>query len=426
VAQYLGLGSADEPSHLEKYAPLPDGPRSSLLKPARKRQKLRGSEDATIPTRARSATKASTQRRVSETLRVTKARSKSAYQSKTSAFEVSRSDAASATDVQARTDGSQPSRPTLHDSPPLAHNVAMKRSTPSTVVTQQDTFNTSAEYYADTQPFDHGTNDYDTEVTEKSDCAQAQAASSIFDDEDFDDNMNDDEFLELTSDMIGTGGSTRNFSSSPTKHGVEQPTNDTDDIPGSSAKSPIAVGDESSVKQTTKKFVTPTTLTTRLLAATGDVENAAAKKPIARPPFPVAVRDRSPIIGLSSNTLLRTCFRIGEVINQAHQASKSGQHIVFELYARVLDSERDDTNQHFTFCDLFHGKPPYLNAVYDAKLWKSVQLFTYDSKRLLQQGRIGRCMGTMKREGKEWIMTVLNVWEATWEDIKWVEGIVNS
>jgi hypothetical protein len=35
-------------------------------------------------------------------------------------------------------------------------------------------------------------------------------------------------------------------------------------------------------------------------------------------------------------------------------------------------------------------------------------------------------MGKMKREGKEWVMTVLNIWEAKWDDIKWVEGIVNA
>jgi NADPH-dependent glutamate synthase beta subunit-like oxidoreductase len=124
--------------------------------------------------------------------------------------------------------------------------------------------------------------------------------------------------------------------------------------------------------------------------------------------------------------LLRTCFRIGEAINQAHQASKSGKPIMFELYARIFDSTREDTKQYFTFCDLFHAKPPYIKAVYEGAIWKAVELFDYDSKRLLQHGRICRCMGTMKRDGKEWIMVVANIWEATWDDIKWVEGIVNA
>jgi hypothetical protein len=91
----------------------------------------------------------------------------------------------------------------------------------------------------------------------------------------------------------------------------------------------------------------------------------------------------------------------------------------------VLASERTESEQRFTFCDVFHAKPPHIRAVYSAVMWKSVQLFEYDSKRLLKEGRMCRCIGTMKREGKEWMMTVLNVWEATWEDIKWVEGIVS-
>jgi hypothetical protein len=51
--------------------------------------------------------------------------------------------------------------------------------------------------------------------------------------------------------------------------------------------------------------------------------------------------------------------------------------------------------------------------VYSAVMWKSVQLFEYDSRRLLKEGRMCRCIGTMKRDGKEWVMRVLNVWEAS-------------
>jgi hypothetical protein len=194
----------------------------------------------------------------------------------------------------------------------------------------------------------------------------------------------------------------------------------------SALSSAVTAEAESKTDNKFKKFVSPITLTNRLLAATGDINPAAARKPIVRQAFPDAVRDRSPIIGLSSNMLLRTCFRIGEAINQAHQSSKSGKHVVFELYARILDSERDETMQHFTFCDLFHGKPPYIKATYAAAIWKPVQLFNYDCTRLQQQGRVCRTMGTMKRDGKDWVLSVLNIWEATWDDIKWVEGIVNS
>jgi hypothetical protein len=246
-------------------------------------------------------------------------------------------------------------------------------------------------------------------------------------DSDFDDDLDDEEFLKLTSDTINTGGSVCNLSSSPFESDLMQGVKRDDQ----SLASSINLSEENLTrhdvkkKKKKKKFFSPITLTTRLLAATGDVDCAEARKPIVRSPFPVTVRDRSPIIGLSSNTVLRTCFRIGEAINQAHQSSRSGKHIVFELYARILESERVEAKQLFTFCDLFHGKPPYIKATYEAALWRSAQLFDYDSKRLLQQGRICRCMGTMKRDGKEWVMIVMNIWQATWEDIKWVEGIVN-
>ncbi|KAF2870307.1 hypothetical protein BDV95DRAFT_496577, partial [Massariosphaeria phaeospora] len=148
-------------------------------------------------------------------------------------------------------------------------------------------------------------------------------------------------------------------------------------------------------------------------------------KPIIRPPFPSPVRDRSPIVGLSSDTRLRTCFRIGEAINTGHLALRHGENILLELYAKVHSSERDDLKQHFVFRDLFHSKPPFLKATYDAAIWMSVELYNYDSGRLLQDGRMCRCIGKMKREGNGYVLTVLNIWETTWDDISWVEGIIN-
>ncbi|KAI4620290.1 hypothetical protein J4E80_004816 [Alternaria sp. BMP 0032] len=247
--------------------------------------------------------------------------------------------------------------------------------------------------------------------------------------DDFDFDINDDDLLTLTSEIDDACPDLAN----PALNRSVQPGDKGDDRlhhpPGTSADAPIIL-DEGPGKKTcqsvSKQFTSPVTLTTRLQAATGNLGSSKIRKPFVRPPFPEAVRDRSPIIGLSSNLLLRTCFRIGEVINQSCQASKSGKHIMIEMYARVLASERTGTEQQFTFCDLFHAKPPYIKAVYNAAIWKSVQLFEYDSRRLLQQGRICRCIGTMKREDKEWTMTVLNIWEATWEDIEWVQGIVDS
>lgn len=245
--------------------------------------------------------------------------------------------------------------------------------------------------------------------------------------DDFDFDINDGELLAL----IPEDGGTCSDLAKPASKSHAQSYNTDDDrlcpTPGSCADTPIILEEvttKTNSQQLSKQFTSPVTPTTRLQAAYGDSGSAEIRKPIVRPPFPESVRDRSPIIGLSSNSLLRTCFRIGEVINQSCQASKSGKRIMIEMYARILASERTGTEQQFTFCDLFHARPPYIKGAYSAAIWKSVPLFEYDCSRLLQQGRICRCIGTMKREGKVWTMTVLNIWEATWEDIEWVEAIV--
>ncbi|PVI02874.1 hypothetical protein DM02DRAFT_612679 [Periconia macrospinosa] len=169
-----------------------------------------------------------------------------------------------------------------------------------------------------------------------------------------------------------------------------------------------------------RKFTSPVTPKTTADCAEVD------RKPIVRFPFPPPVCNRSPIIGLSPALLLRTCFRIGEAINQASHATKNRQRVMFELYARIMDSHRDEEKQDFIFCDLFHEKPPHLRGIYSAAIWKDVDLYRYDGGRLLTKDRMCRCIGEIKRDGKEWVMTVSNIWEATWEDIEWVEGIVNA
>ncbi len=264
-----------------------------------------------------------------------------------------------------------------------------------------------------------------------SDSHEQTIESSVFEEEDFDDDLSDNELLMLMSDADDSFLDNTSNSLNPSLRSDNQAflrESDWDHDLDSFTLTPTCTKEDATFRNSeglSKAFVSPVTATTRLLAVDRDT-SARSRNPIVRPAFPSSVRDRSPIVGLSSKLLLKTCFRIGEAINQSYQASKSDQHIIIELYARILDSERTDKNQLFTFCDLFHAKPPYIKAVYDAAIWKSVQLFEYDSRRLLQEGRICRCMGTMKRKEKEWVMTVHNIWEATWDDISWVEGIVGS
>lgn len=226
--------------------------------------------------------------------------------------------------------------------------------------------------------------------------------------ETYDDGIDDDDLMMLMADDFSISGSARQYNGNPaSQQPALEPSHD-------------QVKERKSTERTPhSQFVSPTTPHTQLSLQKINI------KPIVRPPFPSPVRDRSPVIGLSSDRLLRTCFRIGEAINAGRNAVKNGKNVLIELYARVLSSERDDKVQHFVLCDLFHSKPPYLKAEYDAGIWRSVALHEFDSRVFLEQeGKMCRCILTAKSSGKEW--TMLNIWPAKEDDILWVEGIVNS
>ncbi|KAK4984159.1 hypothetical protein LTR66_008589 [Elasticomyces elasticus] len=151
-----------------------------------------------------------------------------------------------------------------------------------------------------------------------------------------------------------------------------------------------------------------------------------SSKPIVRSPFPIAIRDRSPIIGLSASTVSRTCFRVGEALNVGCAAVRNNRSTIIELYARVTSSfrEPESVRQHFVFADLYHTRPPFLIGVYE--VWKGVELWDFDSARFLdsnEDGRLCRCIGRMKRDGTNWKLSVLNIWEASWEDIEYAAGL---
>ena len=154
--------------------------------------------------------------------------------------------------------------------------------------------------------------------------------------------------------------------------------------------------------------------------------------PFIRPAFPSALLPRSPIAGLSPTTVLRTCFRIGEALNAASLALRSSTDALIELYCRVKYSDREANGykQYFELADLFNPeKPPFLNGVY--AIWKGVGLWDYDSKAFVGKpgsGKLARVLGRIKRgkANKGWEMTILNAWEATWEDVGVVKGVIFS
>ncbi|CAK3996301.1 Hypothetical predicted protein [Lecanosticta acicola] len=159
-----------------------------------------------------------------------------------------------------------------------------------------------------------------------------------------------------------------------------------------------------------------------------DAKREKTIKPILRKPFLPPILDRSPIFGASKNTLLRTCFRVGEALNTGCQAVRCGNNVIIELYARVTASWREpkpSRKQHFMFKDLYHNNPPHLNGTYE--LWDQSQLWDRDSKPFLSandgQGKICRMIGKMRRDGRLWRIEILSIWEASWEDVDYVAGV---
>lgn len=157
--------------------------------------------------------------------------------------------------------------------------------------------------------------------------------------------------------------------------------------------------------------------------------------PFIRPPFPAPMLDRSPIQGLNSRTVLRTCFRIGEALNAATASlhSVGAPDAVMELYCRSLSSIRHPTSlkQTFQFGDLFSStSPPFLAGTY--MTWRGIGLWDHDSRAFLGEdgkGKMARVVGRIKRleneDGlKRWEMVVMSVWEVDWEDVGVAKGIV--
>lgn len=154
--------------------------------------------------------------------------------------------------------------------------------------------------------------------------------------------------------------------------------------------------------------------------------------PFVRPPFPKPLLPRSPIPGTSPNTVLRTCFRIGEALNAASVCLQNSTDAIIELYCQVKYSNRQANGhkQFFDFVDLFSPeKSPSLSGQY--AIWKGIDLWEHDSRQFLGEGGRGkkaRVIGRIKRGPKNqgWEMTILSIWKADWDDVGIAKGIVCS
>ena len=152
-------------------------------------------------------------------------------------------------------------------------------------------------------------------------------------------------------------------------------------------------------------------------------------KPFINPAVPSAVGERSPIAGVSSHPRVVTHFRLGQALNDAAMRNKElrASDAIVELYARVLKSRREGSRQSFELADLFHyTRAPYLSA--DWVGWKGLPYFELDGAAFLEEGaseKICRAIGRIeKNSGNGWRMCVLSIWEASWDDIDAVKGVV--
>ncbi|KAI5917375.1 hypothetical protein F4810DRAFT_696646 [Camillea tinctor] len=157
------------------------------------------------------------------------------------------------------------------------------------------------------------------------------------------------------------------------------------------------------------------------------------KSPFVRPPFPEKVRDRCLVPGLSSQEILRTCFRTGVMINQTIACSKQQQSVVFELFARVLYSNREKLSrkQHFQFVDLFKDQQPFPSAVLAD--WKIGSQLDRQSSAFLSS-TVGKaspklcwCLCRPIKDPKAaigWTYMVLTIKETSWDQIQWSKRIV--
>lgn len=154
--------------------------------------------------------------------------------------------------------------------------------------------------------------------------------------------------------------------------------------------------------------------------------------PFARPNFAPPVLDRSPILGVTKNLLLRTCYRIGELIREGGCCGNSGQDAIFEVFARVRSSSRErsggTTMQIFELADLFHAYPPYAKGVLEN--CKAYGLQEVESRQLLGEEGVGqmvRVVGRWKRgaeDRRRWCLHVINIRASDWEEVRWTREMI--
>ncbi|KXH34588.1 hypothetical protein CSIM01_11812 [Colletotrichum simmondsii] len=159
-------------------------------------------------------------------------------------------------------------------------------------------------------------------------------------------------------------------------------------------------------------------------------EEHSSPAPLVRPPFPDKVRDRSVVVGLSSTIMMRTCFRVGELLNTQAKCSREKQDVFFEFFARVVYSNRENVArvQHVQLRDLFTDRQPFLSGVFRG--WKNGGTVDDQSKVFLGpdgMNKLCRCLCKVSEDKKAAIgrsATLLSIRETTWDEVQWAMRIV--
>jgi hypothetical protein len=178
--------------------------------------------------------------------------------------------------------------------------------------------------------------------------------------------------------------------------------------------------------------------------------------PFLRSSLPQPAPLQSLIPSLLPHRRIPTLFRIAEVHRLLATLPPEASPQRIELYATVTSSHRcfDMKIQEFAFADLFFPhRPPYLRGTYTA--WQLCPLFDGDSVPFLEppngsklcraivqvtknsttrnarQTRSSPLRGSSGsqgdvKEGAVLEVEVLNIWEATWEDVEYAKGIVGA
>ncbi|KAL2069607.1 hypothetical protein VTL71DRAFT_14286 [Oculimacula yallundae] len=204
--------------------------------------------------------------------------------------------------------------------------------------------------------------------------------------------------------------------------------------PDKTAKCAIPLGPQKQRKRSIyPKIITAATQSSTLEEiVVDDSHEYEPLQPFARPDFPSIVLDRCPIPGVTAQTFLRVCFRVGEMFREGARCNALKQDAIIELFARVTFSSREPgtTQQHFQFADLWHDRPPFPNGI--LANYKTSGLAESESRAFVgaEEHMMARCIGRLRRNAKKnatgWFIDIINIRPTDWEEVKWTKRIVSA